>query len=810
MFKNFLTIAWRSLLRNKLHSFINVTGLAIGVSACMVIYLIVNFELSFNKQHQGYDRIYRVHSSFQGVFSGLNRGTPTATGQTIKDEFKGVEAVASFQVFGGKVEIPSGSEKKNLEQQSKIILAGPSFFSVFQSYEWVTGSPESLTEPFKVVLTQSRAKTYFGTDDPSVVIGKEIIYRDSLNTTVAGIVKDLPFNTDIDMTDFISYSTIENSWLKKSVVQLNDWQSVNSSSQLFVLLDETSDVTKFTEQFSILRKRYKEKSTWDVENTFSAQPLSNLHYNNDTGIFDYSRSPAHVPTLTILIVVAALLLIIGAINFINLETAQAVRRAKEVGVRKTLGSSRIALISQFLYQSLIITLIAIIIALPLTELALKAFSDFVPVGVTLSIKEVAPFLMGIVVVIGLLAGMYPAFIMSSFLPALALKNQVHATSGTSRSAFLRKSLIVFQFAIAQVLIIFTLAVGWQISFMLNKDIGFKKDAVVYIYTPWHEKASKIGVLKNELAQISEITDMCLSDAPPSANGWSSNTVEYKPEQGEVIKVNAFRKFGDPKYLEFYGMKLLGGRNLRPTDSLREFVINETLMTQLGFSKPEEAVGQFINYSERDYPIVGVVGDFHIQSLHNKVEPVIIGNDVDFNCFNIRLSTANGPDDFKAGIAKIEAAWKKVYPNEKFTHTFLDETLKNFYESEKRVAKLVRTAMFMAVFISCLGLFGLASFTTTQRMKEISIRKVLGSSVSGIVVMLSKDFIFLILIAFVIASPVGWYAVNRWLQDFAYRMDLNAWLFIVTVAAGVIIAFITVGYQTLRAANSNPVNALRNE
>ncbi len=809
MFKNFLTIAWRSLLRNKLHSFINITGLAIGVSACLVIYLIVNFELSFNKEHEGYDRIYRVHSSFQGVFSGLNRGAPTAVGQTIKDEFKGIEGVTSFQVFNSKVEIPTGHEKTSLDQQKKIILASPSFFSVFKSFEWVSGSPESLTEPFNVVLTESRAKTYFGTDDPLKVIGREIIYRDSLSTTVAGIVKDLAFNTDVDMTDFISYSTIEKSWLSKNI-RLNDWQSVNSSSQVFVLLDETSTVTQLVAQFEILRKRYKEKSTWDVENTFNAQPFSDLHYNNETGIFDYSRSPAHLPTLSIMMVVAALLLIIGAINFINLETAQAVRRAKEVGIRKTLGSSRIALIAQFLYQSFIITLIAIILALPLTELALKAFADFVPTGVTLSLMLVAPFLICVIVGIGLLAGLYPAFILSSFLPALALKNQAHATSGTSRSAYLRKSLIVFQFAVAQLLIIGALAVGWQINYMLNKDIGFTKDAVVYFYTPRQEKVSKIGVLKNELSQISEITDLSLSDAPPSENGWSSSTVEYKREHGEAVTVNAFRKFGDPQYLEFYNLKIIAGRNLRPTDSLREFIINKTLLTQLGFEKPEEAIGQILKYSDRDYPIVGVVEDFHIQSLHKKVEPVIIANDVDFNCFNIHLSTANDSEDFKAGIAKIEAAWKKVYPNEKIEHNFLDETLRNFYESEQRTAKIVKTAMFMAIFISCLGLFGLASFTTTQRMKEISIRKVLGSSVSGIVIILSKDFIFLILIAFIIASPIAWFAVNRWLEGFAYHMDLNAWLFVITVIAGVFIAFLTVGYQTFRAANSNPVDSLRNE
>lgn len=809
MFKNFLTIAWRSLMRNKLHSFINITGLAIGVSACMVIYLIVSFELSFNKGHEGYNGIYRIHSSFQGVFSGVNRGAPTATGPAIKDEFKGVEAVTSFQVFSSKVEIPSGGEKKNLDRQEKIIIAAPSFFSVFKSFEWVAGSPESLTEPFKVVLTESRAKTYFGTSDPLNVIGREIIYRDSLNTSVAGIVKDLPFNTDTDMTDFISYSTIEKSWVKRNV-RLDNWESVNSSSQVFVLLDKTSDVNQLTDQLSLLRKKYKEKSSGDVENMFAAQPLSDLHYNNEVEIFDYSRSPAHLPTLTVLIVVAILLLTIGAINFINLETAQSVRRAKEVGVRKTLGSSRAALISQFLYQSFIITFIAIVLSLPLTELALTYFKDFIPAGVHLSFIEVLPFLGAVMVIIGLLAGLYPAFILSSFLPALALKNQAYANSSASRSAYLRKSLIVFQFFVAQCLIIGALAVGWQINYMLNKDIGFKKDAVVYFDTPWFEKSSKIGVLKNELAQVSEISALALSEGPPSENSWSSNTVEYKPENGDVVKVNAFRKFGDPKYIEFYNMKILGGRNLRPTDSLREFIINKTLMTQLGFEKPEEAIGQIISYSDRKYPIVGVVEDFHIKSLHNKVDPVIIGNDVDFSCFNVRLSTANGSDDFKAGLAKLETAWKKVYPNEKFEHHFLDETLRNFYESEQRTAKLVQTSMFMAIFISCLGLFGLASFTTTQRMKEISIRKVLGSSVSNIVVMLSKDFIILIVIAFVLASPLAWWGVTKWLQGFAYHMDLNAWLFILTAAAGIAIAFITVGYQTFKAANSNPINSLRNE
>lgn len=807
MFKNFLTIAWRSLLRNKLHSFINVTGLAIGVSACMVIYLIVNFELSFNKELANYDRIYRVHSQFSGLYSGLNRGAPTAVGPTIKDEFKGVESVTSFQVHDSKVIIPQKDENKTFEKQEKIIFAEPSFFDVFGRYDWIAGSADALKEPFQVVLTESRAKTYFGTTDLAAVVGKEIIYLDSLSTTVVGIVKDLPFTTDIDMTDFISYTTIEKSWLSKNI-QLNDWTSTNSSSQVFVKLDKTSDFLKLKDQLPILAKKYKEHSTW-ADNNFSVQPISELHYDGKTGIFDYSRSAAHLPTLTVLTVVAILLLAIGAINFVNLETAQSVRRAKEVGVRKTLGSSRAALLVQFLAQSFIITIIAILLALPLTELALSSFSDFVPEGVHLSIQQVLPFLIGIVFIIGLLAGLYPAFVLSSFLPALALKNQAYANSSSTRSSYLRKALIIFQFSIAQVLIIGAFAVSWQIKYMLKKDVGFQKDAVVYFYTPWHEKASKIGVLKNELTQIKEIVNMSLSDTPPSANGWSSSTVEYKPQTGDPIKATAYRKFGDPDYLAFYNLKLAAGRNLRPTDSLREFIINKTLLNTLGLT-PEEAIGQALKYGDKTYPIVGVVEDFHIQSLHSKIEPVIMANDADFNCFNVRLSAVNGSEDFQSGIAKIEAAWKKVYPDEKFKHSFLDETLKKFYESEQRTAKLVKTAMFMAIFISCLGLFGLASFTTTQRMKEISIRKVLGSSVSGIVFMLSKDFIILILIAFLVASPLAWIAVNRWLDGFAYHMDLNAWLFIVTVIIGVLIAFLTVGYQTLKAANSNPVNALRNE
>jgi putative ABC transport system permease protein len=410
----------------------------------------------------------------------------------------------------------------------------------------------------------------------------------------------------------------------------------------------------------------------------------------------------------------------------------------------------------------------------------------------------------------LIAGLYPAFVLSSFLPAVVLKGQAFAGSKTTRSAYLRRALIVFQFSAAQILIIGALVVGSQIHFMMNTNLGFKKDAVIYFNTPWLEKADKIGVLKNELSQLGEISAMSLSDQPPSYNGWSSNTAEYDAGQGEVIKVNAFRKYGDQNYLDFYGIKLLAGQNLRPIDSLREVIINRTLMNQLGISEPGEALGKVLKFDKKDYAVTGVVEDFHIQSLHKKMEPVIIGYRPVFQCFNIRLAAPPGSPDFKKDLDAVEASWKKVYPDSRFAFAFLDETLKNFYQSEQRTSKLVNTATALAVFISCLGLFGLASFTTVQRTKEIGIRKVLGSSVQNIVLMLSKDFILLVMIAFVIATPVAWMLMERWLEGFAYHMTLNVWIFILTMVAGSVIAFLTVAHQTMRAAFRNPVDSLRSE
>lgn len=803
MLRHYITLAVRNLWRKKIHAAINIFGLATGVSACLVIYLIVTFELSYNQDIPGYERIYRIHSQFSGSFTGLNRGAPTAVAPFISENFKDIEATALFFGFSSKVQIPTPSELKNMERQQTVCLADSGYFKVFGFYTWLAGSVKALSRPNAVVLTKSQAKKYFGDISVESMLGKEVIYRDSLSTQVVGVVDGPSFKTDLEFTDFISSATLESSWIKNNFT-LNDWNSTNSSTQVFIKTTENSSHADVLAQLSLLAKEYNERNDW-ATNSFNAQPLSDLHFNPETGIFDSSRDAAHKPTLITLSFVAILLLVIGAINFINLETAQAVKRAKEVGIRKVLGSVRSRLILQFLCESILLTALSLLIALPLAEGGLVFFNEFVPKGLELNIVQIIPFLLGILLFVGVFAGTYPAFVLSSFLPVQALKNATY-DSGNSRASFLRKSLIVFQFTFAQVLILITLVIGWQIRYVLTKDLGFTKDAIIYFHTPWHEKNDKTQILKNELTSIPEISDVSLSGSPPSANGWSSQSVKYTGK--EEIKFDAFRKFGDTRYLEFYNIQLLAGRNLLPSDTVKELIINETMMREMGIETPEEAIGQTIEMGGQ-LPIVGVVKDFHTKTLRKKIDPVMIANEEkNFSCVNVKLAPTEG--GMQPGIEKIKDAWTKIYPDVPFKYEFLDETIFNFYKTERRTSKLANTATGMAIFISCLGLFGLASFTTTQRAKEIGIRKILGATVNQLTLLLTREFLLFVLIAFILATPVAWYASNQWLADYTYRTEVSSWMFVLTGLAAVIIAFSTVSFQTIKAANRNPVTSLRNE
>lgn len=811
---NFL-LAWRNLWSNKLHSFINIVGLSIGISACLVIFLIVKYELSFNNDIKDGERIYRLYSNFSGAFKTDNRGVPNAVGAFVKDQFSGLESSTVFHTYRTDVTIPLKNNNTNFESENGIIIAGPDYFTVIENYEWLAGSPEkSLEKPFQVVLTRSKGEKYFGRIEPQDMIGKELVYTDSLSVAVSGIVNDLPFRTDFNFTDFISYSTIEKSWLKGNLSSEN-WTSTNSNSQCVIKVKPgvtEADIKPLTDKISKAYRDHSKDVGWIY--TSKAQPLSDIHFNTIVGTFDNGLPSAHKPTLILLIGVAFLLILIASVNFINLETAQSVRRAKEVGIHKVLGSTRGRLVIHFIINSVLVTALAVLLSIPLAETALTYFTEFIPKEVELHLTEISVlvFLVAVTLIVGLLAGFYPAFILSSFLPVLALKNQVSSGGRTSRTSYLRQMLIVFQFTFAQVFIAGTLILGAQIKYMLNKDLGFDKDAIVTFETPWWEQTDgNRKALRNELEQMSEIAQLSMHSSTPSSNGYSSAMVKYDNGK-EKIELNVYRKFGDVNYIPLFGIKLLAGRNLVPSDTVKEFIINETYSKMLGFASPANAIGKILNYEDRDFPIVGVVRDFNTKSLHNPVDPVILANEANnFTTFSIRLNSIGKPAaDVKASMERVEAIWKKLYPDEKFKYEFLDDTIAAFYRSEKRTAKLLGTATTVAILISCLGLFGLASYTTLQRTKEIGIRKVLGASALSIVNLLSREFIILISVAFIIAVPFVYLAADAWLSRFAYRTSVGFTVFVITGIAAVVIAFLTVGYQAFKAARENPVTALRSE
>ncbi|CAN5457043.1 ABC transporter permease [soil metagenome] len=814
MIQNYLTVAWRSLLRNKVYSAINVIGLSIGISACLILFLIVNFELSFDTFHKDRERIYRVYTSNEGENSYINGGVTAPLPLTAKAKVSGLEYAVPLHSFQANVSINSktGSKTTEFGSQSKIAITDPSYFLLFSSYKWISGAPEySLNKPHQVVLTRGKANTYFNTTVPTEAIGREINYNDSLVAVVSGIVEELPGNTDFDFEEFVSLATVEKSWLAKRL-NYDSWNSLNSSSKFFVKLTDGTNSQDIEKSLSAIHTNNFENHA-GIKNivAYHLQPLNDFHFNSQLGIFRWNQSGAHLQIIKLLGGVAILLLIIASINFINLETAQALRRSREVGIRKVLGSTRTTLIIHFMLQSFVLTLVAIVLSLPLTLFSLDFFKEFIPAGLhfELTNPSIIAFLIFTLVVVSFLAGFYPAFLLSSYLPALALKNQLSASSHQMRAGFVRKLLIVFQFTFAQAFIIAALVVEGQIKFMLDKDLGFTKDAIVYFNVPSRLEQSKTNALKNELEQIAEIKNVTFCESIPSYGGSSSTGFSYNDGKQEYM-ITAYQVYGDTSFLSVFNMKLLAGRNIHHSDSVKEFIINETFVKNLHLSQPQEAIGKMLRVNRKEYPIVGVVKDFNFKSLYTEVEPVAIADaETDFSYYGIKLSTIDG-EDFQTALKKIEAARKKILPENMIETRFLDQTIESFYRTEQRTSKLVNAATIMAIIISCLGLFGLASFTAIQRTKEIGIRKVLGATVKDIVALLSKEFIRLVMIAFVVAAPISYFASIAWLKKFPYRTDVDFSTYAWTIASAFLIVLISVSYQAIKAALADPVESLRYE
>lgn len=809
MYKNYLKIAFRSIWNNKTFSMINVIGLSIGLSTAFVIGIMVYYDLTFDKFHKDRERIYRVVMDTLGPDQeGHSRGVPVPLIDALKNNSTGIDHVSPFFLFNfNKVSVAANQNEFNWV--GDVVVADESYFKVF-NYQWLAGSADAaLKNPYEVVLSKSRAEKYFPGKSPEETIGNTLIYEDSLIVKVIGVVAEFEDRSDFIFKEFLSRKSFQNS---EKYVYFYDksWGSISSSTQLFIKADEFNNKSAIQAQLDDLAKESEneEMAALGYTRTFNLQALENLHLNDNYGVFDTSSYRASADVLVGLVFIATFLLLLACINFINLNTAQSSKRAKEIGIRKTLGSSKKQLVIQYLGETLILTILASILSLFLASFLLRVFADFIPPGLGMDLLQnpvLIVSLIGLLILITFLAGFYPALVLSQYKPVSVLKNQ-SVSEGNKGS--LRKYLTVFQFVIAQVFIIATLLVGKQINYLINKDMGFKTESIAYIKAPRTIRANeKYQAFKKSILAIPEINEISMAGDPPASQSYSGRGVSYFSE-GKENHVQIQLLYGDENFLKLYDINLLAGR-LPLNDSISEYVINETLMHHLGFQKREEVIGQQFKVGNDIIPIVGVMEDFNQSSLREEIEPMAyIQNGQNYTLhFSFQAKdTKHWPNV----INKIETLWQEFFPDETFKINFVDDDVKQFYNQEQKTATLLKWSTGLAILISCLGLFGLVIHSTEKRTKEIGIRKVLGASIIELNLLLGKEFLVLVSIAFVIAVPIAWWGISNWLQEFAYQTTMSWWVFFLSGVSLLIIALAVISIKIFAAANLNPVKSLSTE
>ena len=817
MFRNYLKIALRTLWRNRLFTGLNVLGLSIGIAACWLIFQMVSYELSFDADHLHADRIYKIVSrfNFEGKESG-NSGAPKPLAEAIRKEIGGIETVVSLhEQYVTTLQVPQATGKPMVFEDIDRVIATTGDYFKLVPYRWLAGDmANQLAKPNQVVLTKSRAERYFPNQTPAQMVGKTLLYWDTLAVEVTGIVADLGRSTSFADQEFLSLATIQKGNLAKEFTEA--WGNTGSNDQIYLLADATANPDQLSKKVNDLSNKYSatELKKWgDFSRKHQLLALRDVHFGVD---FTDNNRKANRNVLYALLGLAVFLLVLAIINYVNLSTAQLPQRAKEIGIKKTLGSPRLQLIANFLGETALVTFLACGLAYGWSLLFRNSFGDLLPEGIELyqNPLQTLGFMALLIVGVALLSGWYPSVLITRFQPVQVLRGQLSFSIGKNQFA-LRKTLIVFQFVVAQAFIIGTLIWNQQLHYALTADLGFKREAIFTVQVPWKllENPAYKGKqfsLKQEFKRVAEVGAVSLGN-PPFNQSFSSNTHKYKGKKGEVER-NVYRKYVDNDLVALYGMKLLAGRNLQLGDTINEYVINATAARAFGFASPQAAIGQQLteNGSTKPIPIVGVVSDFHTASFAQKIEPLaLMTNKNSLGDFNIRMAS-NEPADWQVGIHKMEKLWKQTYPNAPFDYKFYDDMIEQFYTAERTTARIVNLATAIAILISCLGLFGLATLTAFQRTKEIGVRKVLGASVGSIVALLSKDFLKLVLIAIMIASPIAWWVMNRWLQDFAYKIEIEWWVFALAGLMAVGIALLTVSFQSVKAALMNPVKSLRSE
>jgi len=783
MIRSYITIALRNIKRNWSYAFLNIFGLTLGIASCLVIFLIVRNELNYDNYKKA-DRIYRV--TLNAI--DFNSNVSLAIVPTIRVDFPELEQVTQV-MYNNDVMVKVNNTRFRDKDFAFVDSSFPKIFDL----KWIKGDPKtSLSEPNAIVLNETLAKKYFGDKDP---MGQVINVENQLNVKVTGVIKDLPGNRSVPLQMLCSLETI------KSRLNLREFWNIGGGFFTFILLPPNYPISKVQSKIPAFLKK-----NWGLnpkEVRLPLQPLNAIHF--DQRYINNVITPTSKATYYGLFGVALLIIITACINFINLATAQAIKRSKEVGVRKVLGANRRQLIKQFLGETTIMVLFAVILGVFIAFLFLSNAAVWLNINIDagqLSQPIVVLWIVCLTIAVILIAGLYPSFVQSAFQPVDSLKSQ----SAKSVHGFsLRKGLVVAQFAISQVLIVGTLIVARQMNYFENQDLGFNKEAIVSFYVP---DMKKNAALQHYMANDPGVAQFTFSSGAPTYNNNFANlsAPQFGITKDDVTEV----KFVDENFIDMFGLKMLAGQKITkrdPKDTTQSFVVNETLIQKMGITDPAKAIGQRININGRPSTIIGVIRDFQSESKHKKRRACALQYQPDrFFMTSIKIQ----PSAINKTIQHLNRWWPTLYPDNLLNYKFLDDNIASFYTQEQKVYTAFQLFSSIAIIIGCLGLYGLIAFAASQRTKEIGIRKVLGAPIMNIIGLFSKEFILLITIAFIIAAPLGYYMMHNWLENYAYHISIGPDTFIVAVITSILIAAATIAYQTIKAATANPVKSLRSE
>lgn len=799
MLKNYFKVAFRNIWKNKVFSAINIVGLAIGMATCIVIMLFVFYERSFDKLHKG--NIYRLDEvqKFEGMVAPQKVALSMyPMGPTLKNEYPEIRDFTRVNAFN-KVPLRYGEKKIELPA---ALWVDSNFLQMFD-FKLIEGETKGvLKEPNSIVLSEKSARSIFGNENP---VGKSLVHYggDTLALKVTGVMQDVPANSHLQFDALLSFNTIARPDF------MNNWGG--NWLVTYLELAPGTNIASLEQKFPTFLKKYMKEGGWKFYELF-LQPLTDVHAKSVDITHDYINYQKFDRSYTyIFSIVAIIVLIIACVNFMNLSTARSTGRAKEVGIRKSIGAQRSQLAGQFIGESVLLSFISLVLAVILVKLVLPYMVEFSQRALDFSIFSNPLLLLGVLtgtVLVGVFSGLYPAAFLSSFEPIRVLKGTL--TIGKSN---FRNALVIAQFTSAVFLIIATGFAVKQLRFMRDKDPGFSREQVVII--PLDSKSSpKYQSLKDELLSGSFV-EAVSGSGQRLGNNLHQTGVSFKGE-GPLRQMASSQVVVDPDYLSLYKIKLVAGRNFthEASENARTYIINESLAKELLKDEPkltvQSLIGRRFGFSGMDSTstIVGVAKDFNFNSLHHKIETLCLFNQKDWGYSEMSVRIKG--KDAKQAIESIRSVWSKMSPESPFTYSFLDEHFAELYKADSQVSEIVGILAGLAIFVSCLGLFGLASYSAERRIKEIGVRKVMGASVAGIVALLSRDFVKLVLVSILIASPIAWWAVRRWLQDFAYRIDIDWWVFVLAGVLAIAVALLTISFQSIKAAMSNPVKSLRSE